>query len=347
MPTITLAIPSYNRPAETASLLDSILAAHALPDEVLICEDCSPERDAIREMAAGFADRFRAAGVKFVYLENERNLGYDKNLKNLLRRATGEWVLMMGNDDRLLKPGVGPIREFLRSRREIRFLSCAYEQFDGTSGKTLHVQRYFPGDTVEKSRPAYVFKLASFISGVCAQREWALGLETDRFDGGLFYQVYLSASAFAGAGIGYVATPLVGGRRGGKPLFGAAASEKGLHTPGRIAAKSRTAMYASVLAIADYIDGKVEGETIPVGGAGRGPGIADGIRRELDSKQIFHVYEDFAGRPRGEVRELYAHLRSLGLGKSPLHRLLFATAYFGGPAAPLLYRMARKLRDTV
>ena len=347
MPTITLAIPSYNRPVETAFLLDSILAADTFPDEVLLCEDCSPERPAIREMAAGYADRFLASGISLVYHENERNLGYDKNLKNLIRRASGEWVLMMGNDDRLLKPGVGPIRDFLRSRSGVRFLSCAYEQFDGTSGRPLHVQRYFPEDTVEKCRPAYVFKLASFISGVCAQREWALGLETDRFDGGLFYQVYLSASAYSGAGIGYVATPVVGGRRGGKPLFGAAASEKGMHSPGRIAAKSRTAMYASVLAIAQFIDEKVKDEVSPTGESEPGPGIAEGIRRELDSKQIFHVYEDFVGRPKSEVRDLYRHLRCLGLGKSLLHRLMFATAYFGGPAAPLLFRAARKLRDTL
>lgn len=333
MTKVTLAVPAYNRTEETAYLLQSVLDADAFPDEVLVCEDASPERAGIRAMVEGFRQRFGAAGISLTYHENEKNLGYDKNLRNLIRRASGDWVLMMGNDDCLLKPGIGPLREFLRKEPRVRFLSCAYEQFDGSDGKTLHVNRYFPADAVEKADAAFVFKLASFISGVCVHREWALGLETDTFDGGLFYQVYLSASAFAGEGLGYVATPIVGGRRGGTPLFGAAASEKHLHTPGSISADSRRTMYASVLAIAAHVDGLHK------------TAIAAGIRRELDSRQIFHVYEGFAGRPRREVRRLYDRMRELGLGKSLTHRILFGAAYYGGPAAPWLFRLARKLRD--
>jgi hypothetical protein len=116
-------------------------------------------------------------------------------------------------------------------------------------------------------------------------------------------------------------------------LFGSAASEKHLHTPGSISANSRQTMYASVLAIAAHVDGL------------RHTHIAAGIRRELDSRQIFHVYEGFAGRPRREVRQLYDRMRELGLGKSMTHRVLFGAAYYGGPAAPWLFRLARKLRD--
>src|SRR5881628_1132546 len=105
METITLAIPAYNRPEETASLLRSILAADSHPDEVLICEDRSPERDLIRAAVAGLRERFEQASIKLTYHENEENLGYDRNLKNLIRRASSDWVLMMGNDDAILKPG--------------------------------------------------------------------------------------------------------------------------------------------------------------------------------------------------------------------------------------------------
>src|SRR5689334_21718681 len=187
MTRITLAIPAYNRTGETAYLLQSVLDASAYPDEVLICEDASPERAGIRAMVEGFRPAFATAGIELTYHENERNLGYDKNLRNLIRRASGDWLLMMGNDDCLLKPGVGPLREFLAKQTRIRFLSCAYEQFDGSDGKTLHVNRYFPADAVEKADGAFVFKLASFIGGVGVHREWALGLETEAFDGGLFY----------------------------------------------------------------------------------------------------------------------------------------------------------------
>lgn len=333
MPQVTLAIPAYNRVAETSRLLDTVLASEGKPDEVLICEDLSPQREGLRAMAEAYRPRFEAAGMRFAYHENGQNLGYDKNLKNLARRATGDWVLYMGNDDALLKPGFGPVRAFVEAHPGVHFLSCAYEQFHADTGKGFHVQRYFAADTVVNDDAACVFRLSSFISGVCVRREWALARETDAFDGGLFYQVYLSACAFADGGIGYVATPVVGGRKGGTPLFGSAAAEKRDFAPGRIAARGRTVMYESVLRIAAHVD------------AARGTAIAPALRRELDSRQIFHVYEGFVGRPRSEIKELFDSLRALGLGESRVHRLLFAVAYYGGPAAPPLFRLARKLRD--
>jgi hypothetical protein len=333
LPTITLAIPAYGRPDETAGLLESILASSALPEEVLLCEDLSPQRDRIRSVVDGFRERFAAAGTTLTFHENEVNLGFDRNLKELVRRASGDWVVWMGNDDTLLQDGVAPIRSFLASHPSVRFLSCAYEPFDGETGRAIHVQRYFPQDHVESSDTTYVFKLSSFISGVAVQRRWALDKETSQFDGGLFYQVYLSASAFAEGGIGYVSTPTVGSRRGGTPLFGSASTEKQFHTPGRIVAKGRTSMYASVLEIARHVDSL------------HGTRIHDGIVRELDSRQIFHVYESFAGRPRRETLELFRSLREIGLGRSAIHKAFFATAYLGGSAAPVLFRLARRARD--
>lgn len=331
--TLTLAIPAYGRPGETAELLESILSSAAPPDEVLLCEDLSPQREQIRAMVDSFRARFEQAGIPLVHHENEQNLGFDRNLKNLVRRAGGDWVVWMGNDDRLLAPGLAPLRSFLESNPDVRFLSCAYEQFHGDTGAPFHVQRYFPADAVAKDDPSCVFKLSSFISGVSVHRAWATEHETDAFDGGLFYQVYLAACAFVQDGIGYVSTPIIGSRKGGTPLFGASAAERKFHTPGRIAARGRANMYASVLEIAAHVDSR------------HGTRIADGIRRELDSRQIFHVYEGFVGRPRREILELYREMRALGLGRSLVHKALFLTALCGPPIAPALFHLARKARD--
>lgn len=333
MQSITLAIPAYNRNRETRILLQSILDADSLPDEVLICENFSPERKWIAETAEYFGKRFAEAGVKFSYFENEKNLGYDGNARRLIRHASSDWILLMGNDDVLLKPGVKPLREFIANHPSIRFFTCANEQFQGGTGKVFHVTRLFREDTVEKSNPAYVFRLASFISGICINRNWALSIETDRFDGGLFYQVYLSAVAFIDSGLGYVATPMVGGRSGGIPEFGAADTEKGFHTPGQFPAASRAKMYASVLEISRYVDSKY------------GSNLTAGIMTELDSKQLFHVYEEFVPRSRAEIRNFFSEMRKLGLGKSFVHKALYGTAFYLKPIAPFLYRLARKIRD--
>jgi glycosyltransferase involved in cell wall biosynthesis len=333
MQTITLAIPAYNRSRETGELLQSILDADSLPDEVLLSENCSPERKAIAETAEFFRKRFEDAGVKFSYFENETNLGYDGNARSLFRRAASDWVLLMGNDDRLRKPGVKPLREFIANNPAVRFSTCAVEQFQGATGKVFHVTRHFRGDTVETSRPAYVYRLASFISGICIDRKWALSVETERFDGGLFYQLYLAAMAFPHGGLGYVDAVMVAGRSGGAPVFGLADSEKKFHVPGRFPAASRAKMYASILEITRYVDATYGSELTP------------GVLAELDSRQLFHVYEEFIHGPRRETRNLYLELRKLGMGRSGAHKAMYWTAYYLKPIAPWLFRLAREIRN--
>lgn len=333
MHSITLAIPAYNRNRETRELLQSILDADALPDEVLLSENCSPEREALSETAAFFKTRFEAVGVKFSYFENETNLGYDGNARSLFRRASSDWVLLMGNDDLLRKIGVMPLRKFLAAHPSVRFSTCAVEQFRGSTGRVFHLTRHYRGDTVETSNPACVYRLSSFIGGICIDRKWAVSVETDRFDGGLFYQLYLAAMAFTDGGLGYVDAPMVGGRSEGSPVFGLADAEKKFHVPGRFPAASRAKMYASILEITRYVD------------AVRGSALTPGVLAELDSRQLFHVYEAFVGGPRSEVRELYSELRKVGLGRSWTHKALYGTAYHLAPLAPLLFRLAREIRN--
>ncbi len=333
MQTITVAIPAYNRNRETRELLQSILDAGSLPDEVIISENFSPERKLLAETADYFAKRFQEAGVKFAYFENDKNLGYDGNARSLFQRATSDWVLLMGNDDLLRKPGVMPVRNFIANFPSVRFFSCAVDQFHGDTGKTFHITQHFPTDTVEKSNSAYIFRLASFISGICINRHWALSVETDRFDGGLFYQVYLSAVAFIEGGLGYVATPIAGGRSGNSPEFGAADSEKKFHTPGRFPAASRAKMYSSVLEITRYVDSKYHSNLTP------------GVMKELDSKQLFHVYEALIHQPRSEINRFYLEMRKLGMGKSTVHKILYWNAFYLKPIAPALFRLAREMRN--
>lgn len=333
MNSITLAIPAYNRHRETRELLQSILDADSLPDEVLLSENCSPERQAIAETAAFFKKAFEDVGVKFSYFENETNLGYDGNARSLFRRASSDWVLLMGNDDLLRKIGVKPLREFLAKNPSVRFSTCIQEQFYGDTGKVFHVTQHFSENKAGITDPAYVFRLSSFISGICVHRTWALSIETDRFDGGLYYQVYLSAAAFVEGGLGYVAAPMVAGRSGGAPVFGLAESEKKFHVPGRFPAASRAKMYTSVFEITRYVDAKYGVELTPA------------MRAELDSRQLFHVYEEFIRRPKEEVRELYTELRKVGLGRSLSHKLMYWTAFYLHPVAPYLFRLARTIRN--
>ena len=68
---------------------------------VLVCEDFSPKRFEIRDIVLSFS---QSSELNVSYFENERNLGYDANLRNLLHKSNGIYTMFMGDDD-LFIPG--------------------------------------------------------------------------------------------------------------------------------------------------------------------------------------------------------------------------------------------------
>jgi glycosyltransferase involved in cell wall biosynthesis len=93
-PLITIAVPAYNRPELLAETLASIAAQTAdVRLEVIVCDDgLLPETRAVVE-------RFSHRGFK--YLPNEKRLGAVENWNECLRAATGEWVMILHEDDTL------------------------------------------------------------------------------------------------------------------------------------------------------------------------------------------------------------------------------------------------------
>jgi abequosyltransferase len=124
-PVLVVGIPAYNRAQVLPELLDSILTQELLPAQVVLCEDVSPERERIRAVCAEYRPRFAAASIVFTYHENERNCGFDKNLRNLFQHAVGDYLVIMGNDDRMAP---GCLAEIATVAREMRpgFISRAY-----------------------------------------------------------------------------------------------------------------------------------------------------------------------------------------------------------------------------
>src|SRR5258708_6485618 len=103
---ISVGIPAYSRCAELVELLQSIYAQTVLPAEITICEDKSPNRDGIRAIVEAWRERFAVESCEVSYHENERNLGYDGNLRKVIGVSHSAWVMLMGNDDLLVPKSI-------------------------------------------------------------------------------------------------------------------------------------------------------------------------------------------------------------------------------------------------
>lgn len=231
MPIISVCIPAYNRSEVLPALLDSILEQDFDDYEIVICEDKSPLRQDIAKVVSNYLNKFPG---RIAYFENEKNLGYDANLRNLFEKATGQYCMFMGNDDLMCAGALSTVAGALGRHPDVGVILRSYASFDGTPDNIAQVFRYFDK---EKKFPAGAETIATFyrrsvvIPGMVIHREAALELTTERFDGTLLYQLYLVANILVTKNAVFLPEILVLYRNGGVPDFGNSEKEKGKFIP--------------------------------------------------------------------------------------------------------------------
>ncbi|WP_220464916.1 glycosyltransferase [Granulicella sp. 5B5] len=331
---ISVGVPAYSRPGELEELLRSIYAQTVLPGEITICEDKSPEREQIRAVVERWRKRFTADGCVINYIENEKNLGFDGNLRRVIGDSHCRWVMLMGNDDAMLPHCIETSAKYLSENSSMAMVSRSFVRFDESADKFLGVSRLSNQNQVYRvgdSQPRMIFRTTGFIAGLIIDRHWAERLATERYDGTLYYQIYLAAEAFCEQGIGYIAEPIVAGRSGNAPLFGASASEGEVHIPGSYSPKGRAKMWASVLRIARDVGAQFHVD------------LETDIKHDLEVKQSFHIFEMYVGSDRAILKEMRDELAALGLFDHPLPRFLYALNYTLGRRAGFFYYGMRKV----
>lgn len=259
-PLISICIPSYNRPNEIRRLLDSIDAKNYKEDiEIVVCEDKAPKREEVRASVNSYMSE---SIYKVNYIENEKNCGYDGNLRNLINNASGEYVLFMGDDDMFIPGRLEQYVEYVKKHTDCGYILRSYQNVAADGSVTEF--KYFDSDKVfEPSDDTYVsmFDKSVFISGFTIKRAYAKAFETDQFDGSLLYQLYLLAEVCRIYPSAYFNTPITQALEGGTPFFGNSESEKGLYDPGEISFRNSVNFMRWYVKIVDFIAEKYHNTT--------------------------------------------------------------------------------------
>lgn len=230
-PLLSVCIPSYNRPLELKRLLDSIYMQSMRNVEVIVAEDVSPKREEIKQTVEDY--RNQHPEFNLVLHLNQKNLGYDGNLRGLLSIATGDFCLFMGDDDVLCAGALQKVSDVLSTTPGLGMVLRNWEEID-LNGTLLSTSKYYPTDKIFEpgfDTVAEFFRKSIFISGLVFHRETSLKYNTDKFDGILLYQIYLLSQVLQEKKGYYIAQTLTQRIRGAEHYFGSAGTEKGLFEP--------------------------------------------------------------------------------------------------------------------
>jgi len=335
LPTISVAVPAYSRAIELCDLIDSVLNGNALPDELLIVEDNSPERNEIRSVVERYKKKFDSVGCILSYLENDVNLGYDGNLRKSIEESTSDYVIVLGNDDALLPNAIKEVKSYIVDNPNVNFISRTYSRFSEKTTNIINTTWLSKSDTIfdlNNSSSGFVFRLCGFVGGLIVNRNWAKSVSTESYDGTLYYQYYLACLAFLDRGVGYISEPIALGRADNPPLFGSAASENEVHIPGSYTPKGRAKMWSGILRITSDVDRIYH------------VNLFDGIKKELSHRQSFHIFEMMPLQGRKATLSLFNELRKIGLTSDWLPCLLVIYILIFGKYASLGFSAFRQFQ---
>ncbi|MEI6835563.1 MAG: glycosyltransferase family 2 protein [Candidatus Falkowbacteria bacterium] len=251
---ISICIPNYNRPDELLRLLKTIDSIQTGKIEIVICEDKSPKMLEVRGKVRLFCENTQ---YKVNYVENEVNLGFDKNLRACILNAHGKWVIYMGNDDEFVPGALDQLINFLTEHENLGYILKSH-YFIHKNGKKERFRYYDGIKFFEPGLDTYIqmFRKSVFISGFTIRKELTESLLKDDFDGTLLFQLYLLAEVCLKYPAAYFDVPLTQQYDEGTPEFGNAASEKALYTPGSITVDNSIKFLSGYFKITRYIDEK-------------------------------------------------------------------------------------------
>lgn len=120
-PKVSIVLPSYNGASVIEQTLDSLFRQDFADFELIVSDDCSTDDTVSLVLAIG-DPRIRC-------MRNETNLGYSGNLAVAARRARGDIIFLLGQDDILLPGGLRSTIEPFDRYKDVGVVTRPYYWF--------------------------------------------------------------------------------------------------------------------------------------------------------------------------------------------------------------------------
>ena len=206
---ISVCIPHYNRSKYLLKVLESISNQDHDEIETIISDDCSTDDSSkvIPEYIAALAGRCK---VRFRYIRQSKNLGYDGNLRASMAAAQGEFLFVLGNDDALAEKNT--LSQLVAILKKLGYPDVSFTKFHSYDNPK-EVGRSVQKTVVIGSGPdvaVRVFRSFSFVGGIIIKNSVFREYDTSAYDGSVYVQMYLGARIIsAGGTVASISTSMV------------------------------------------------------------------------------------------------------------------------------------------
>ena len=145
--TISFCIPTYNRCKELLETTSNIIKQAIEIDkeaDIEICISDNASSDNTNESLLYLKNKYPL--VRFNINYNITNVGYDKNVINVLNLATGDYIVLKGDDDYIREGGVKRIFELIDIYKDIDIFITDLSIIDNSNNKRYYLS-YLSGNT--------------------------------------------------------------------------------------------------------------------------------------------------------------------------------------------------------
>ncbi len=183
---ISVCIPQYNRIAYLLRSLKQIEEQQYENIEVVVSDDGSTDNtaEAIRDLQKHYR-------YPLIFHTNEKNLGYDRNYRKCIELASGDYCIVIGNDDTLYQPdAINILVEFLEKND---YPELGFSNFVEDNDPGVVVQRASQTQVLGSGKYAALqnYSCFSFVGGLIYKKTAFDQYNTDKHDGSIFAQMYL------------------------------------------------------------------------------------------------------------------------------------------------------------
>jgi glycosyltransferase involved in cell wall biosynthesis len=202
---ISICIPQYNRIDYLLKSLEMIGSQTYQSIEVVVSDDCSTDdtEQKIRQLQPGYK-------YPLLYHRNKQNIGYDANYRKCIELATGDYAIVIGNDDSIYK---NDSMEFLAHfLQENNYPEIGFCNFVEDSNPGLVISRANTTGIIGSGYQVALknYSCFSFVGGLIYKKSAFDQFNTSKHDGSIYAQMYLGCLMIAsGCRLFSIERPLV------------------------------------------------------------------------------------------------------------------------------------------